>query len=807
MRIPLLILLLAGSLTAFAQTSPPQTSTEKATGVKLVFEKIFVHTDREIYAAGDTIWYKVYLINPQNNKPINISGSVHVQLISPQADVIANQLVRMQNGSGYADVQLPDSIPGGKYTLRVYTNWMRNFGDNFIFEKKLTILQAPSPPGKTEQAKLTARQKSSGPVVHFFPEGGSLVQGITSFVAIKAENAAGKGFRATGWVVSASGDTLSRFITDTLGFGLVTLLPIKGQSYRGGITGSNNIFSLPTALASGPTLRVVQADSAVRAMINLAPGSVATPSAYTLVVKHAGHTIAAQSVTAPADQPSVINIPKSILPEGIASVTVYDDKQKPLCERLVYVHHGNPSVLDVNADQSHLNAVKKVSLTITAPAASDISLAVVDRDVVPPGVSDIETYMMLQSEVRGTIEHAERYFDANNPNRYKELDVLLLTQGWRDFLWRRLADTTIRISYAPEQGISIKGQVYNSRNNKPVTGSNVSLFAPGNSAGTKLFAAKTDSAGRFWFNDLVLNGKQNIRIASLDDKGDKTGTIGLDTLAAKAPAMAIEESPAEMVIADPNAMYKKLTGGISRNTTLKTVNVKGTRRVRLRDGVVHVSLGDPQNFTITDKDAKFKTLEWYMLQNVKGAQPKPVEDGAGVVFSVIRNYDATIPSIQGTNTVTRMKAQTKRPRLIVEGREFLQMDDDEDRITQDQYFSMPITNFKHITVQKVTDGEDGRSETYLIYLTLKEDALFTNPGSLQFNVNGFYEQRAFYSPQTAQEAERAGYKPTVYWNPSVKTDAQGHADISFYNTLKGKGKIILQGVSPNGQLLSKQLDL
>ena len=49
------------STVAFAQTSPPQTS------VKLFFEKVFIHTDRAVYAAGEDFWFKTYVTNGQDN--------------------------------------------------------------------------------------------------------------------------------------------------------------------------------------------------------------------------------------------------------------------------------------------------------------------------------------------------------------------------------------------------------------------------------------------------------------------------------------------------------------------------------------------------------------------------------------------------------------------------------------------------------------------------------------------------------------------------------------------------------------------
>ena len=68
-----------------------------------------------------------------------------MELISPEAVIINREIVRMDNGLGNGDFKLSDSIPDGNYRIRAYTNWMRNFGDNFVFENRLPfiIFQVP----------------------------------------------------------------------------------------------------------------------------------------------------------------------------------------------------------------------------------------------------------------------------------------------------------------------------------------------------------------------------------------------------------------------------------------------------------------------------------------------------------------------------------------------------------------------------------------------------------------------------------------------------------------------------------------
>src|SRR5471030_1975752 len=115
---------------------------------KLFFEKTYLHTDRNLYTQGDTLWFKAYLVNAQNNQPIGTSGNLYVDLIEQDsAKVITSEIIRLDYGTGNGDISLSDSIPSGKYTLRAYTNWMRNFGDNFVDEKEINVFNT-NPPKK-----------------------------------------------------------------------------------------------------------------------------------------------------------------------------------------------------------------------------------------------------------------------------------------------------------------------------------------------------------------------------------------------------------------------------------------------------------------------------------------------------------------------------------------------------------------------------------------------------------------------------------------------------------------------------------
>ena len=91
-------------------------------------------------------------------------------------------------------------------------------------------------------------------------------------------------------------------------------------------------------------------------------------------------------------------------------------------------------------------------------------MAVTDASQVfnPVATGDnILTSLLLTSELRGRIENPAYYFMNDNPGAENALDYLMLTHGWRRFLWKEiLNDKWPVINHEPEKDVLVrKGQV------------------------------------------------------------------------------------------------------------------------------------------------------------------------------------------------------------------------------------------------------------------------------------------------------------------------------------------------------------
>jgi len=102
-------------------------------------EKVHLHLDKPYYAIGDDIWFKAYVINSLNSSPTNISNILYVELINEDDSIKKQIQLPIINGFTWGDFKLTDSLTEGNYRIRAYTQWMRNAGPAFFFDKTIKI--------------------------------------------------------------------------------------------------------------------------------------------------------------------------------------------------------------------------------------------------------------------------------------------------------------------------------------------------------------------------------------------------------------------------------------------------------------------------------------------------------------------------------------------------------------------------------------------------------------------------------------------------------------------------------------------
>ena len=119
-------------------------------------EEVYLSTDREDYVAGEDLWFNTSVVDRKSMKPSINSRIVYVELLNPQNRPVAQKRILLENGTGPGQFILADTLSSGTYTIRAYTNWMKNFLPYNCFMKDISVYNSLS--DKPFRRKVTDRK-------------------------------------------------------------------------------------------------------------------------------------------------------------------------------------------------------------------------------------------------------------------------------------------------------------------------------------------------------------------------------------------------------------------------------------------------------------------------------------------------------------------------------------------------------------------------------------------------------------------------------------------------------------------------
>ncbi|MBD2723457.1 MG2 domain-containing protein [Hymenobacter armeniacus] len=411
----------AGRLTRYEQRTP--------------HEKLFLHLDRPVYLSGETLWFKVYAVDGTYTRPLTLSSVAYVEILDAQNQPVLQGKVALRHATGQGSFVLPAALGAGTYTVRAYTSWMKNFGPESFFHSTIAVINPAVASGAhpADSASFGAQ---------FFPEGGNLVNGLASKVAVKVTDTSGRGTAARGQVFSARGAVVATFQTARLGMGTFSFTPEAGQGpYSAVVTlgqGQRISRKLSAAFAQGYVLRLE--DSTPGRLTVTVAATTSQPEMVFLL----GHSRQKVAVAIPAQ---LINgratfvVNKSHLLEGVSHLTLFNAAQQPVCERLYFQQPAHALGLTVRPDKTEYVTRDKVSLQLAAadqngPVPANLSLAVYRLDsLTSTQATSIDRYLWLTADLQGAVENPDYYFTATGPEAAATADNLMLTQGWSRFRW------------------------------------------------------------------------------------------------------------------------------------------------------------------------------------------------------------------------------------------------------------------------------------------------------------------------------------------------------------------------------------
>ena len=811
-----------GLILLFTQLSLGRSLNSRAYDSLMVTEKVYLHIDRESYYPGDDIWFKAYLIDATDRLLTNNSMNLHVELISPDLKIIDSHIVRLDNGLGNGDFHLSEKIQSGRYRLRAYTNYMRNFGDQVFFNKEITII---NPSDALNAFSDSISYESNKPEISFFPEGGSLVDNVTSKVAFKAVDDHGYGQYVSGKIYSSVGEKVGEFKSAHKGMGSFSLTPVPGLKYFAiiqTITGDSLKFELPNSFSTGVVLAISE-NRKKELAISLRTNSQTLPSILdhdlSLAVSARNISLKTYSFRMKSLN-SFFNLPTDDIPDGIVMLTLSGEDNIPLCERLVYIQNNEEVKVKVEAEKSEYNKRDSVSLKIslmdnsTIPQDAFLSLSATDSiftDNSSRFPSNISSWFLLESDVHGPVEEPSYYFDPSNAERLIDLDLLLLTQGWRDFEWKYKIN-----AYPPENGFTISGRVRKKLANKSVKNSmvNIAIFKTGKPL---IRVVPVDSSGRFCLKEEDVTGSANLIASVTGEQDDLKGWLLLDSLkyspAQVKPGVYLRNSienndqniNADQTFTENQITNKSLHTYIQYGEIRESIQKKYKLSDTITPGEVNIIAkrqdkpesaralsrrylrGTPDVELVITPDMQFYNNAYYLIKNKFLAPVKGVRLGHRLEHPLYMIDD---------NTASESDIEALPVRWI----ERIDVVNDE---ISNQAIKTPM-EFEEIRVDGKTVHVFGYTDGAISIILKKDKDIADNTiyHSVNVKFSGFNEPRIFYSPKHHATLE-SDYKPdlrtTLFWKPNIEVENNKEVLLNYYNGDNPSiVKVIVEGITTGG---------
>ena len=759
-------------------------------------ENVYLHTDRDSYTLGESLWYKAYSVYPFNNLLYNKSGILYVELISPEAKVIIKNKTKLENGIGNGDFNLVDSLgvkKPGIYQLRAYTNWNRNFDNHFIFKKEIEILNIASRESYSQPEIKKPKRKTKADIedkqlfdVQFFPEGGSLIADTNNEVAFKAVDNNGFPIAIKGSVYDSNNSLVTPFITIHEGMGKFQLNPKSGQNYYVKVSTTNGTdeikLQLPKAREEGFVLSSKMIKGKTMLIIKTNNKTFLSQQNKSIKIICKSKAVTYFNIEQPLTKQLLwLELPKDKLPSGINQITLYDSNNRPQSERLIFNNKDNDIDISINTDKKTYTPEEKVTVTVSSktkagdPLLASYSLSCTDMNGFEnKGLkTNICSYYLMESDIRGKVYNPGFYFNTKNVRRFEKLDLLLLTQGWRDFLWKEMPKPKeTRSPFLTEKGINLSGRIQGF-NKKPLVNNNITLTLF-NDGKLNMATAVSDSQGMFRFQDIMFYGESKMILTSKNNKGKDKGLLFLDNISRNALEVSFNPQLSKMdtlqnKLIKENILKKYMSFGIMPDNVLDEVEIIAKKEKQKTESIFGTA-----DRTITFDDDKQNFSSIYQMIQVK------------------------VPGIRIEGTTISF-TRFRGPALIyLDGTQYE---------SSDISFILPSDVAKIETITGAAAsilGSNGGNGALLIYM--KEGALHRDKivnSTIKQPLEGFAEPRIFYAPKPSEisnEDEKESIRNTLYWNPYVHPNEDtGITEVDYYNTnVDTHVNVTLEGITATG---------
>ncbi len=769
-------------------------------GVNFPQEKIHIHFDKEAYLPGETIWFKAYLF--EDDLPSARSTNFYASLYDDNGRLIQQQLCPIYNGVTDGHFQIPDSLQSKQLICRAYTTWMLNFDTAFLYTKAIRLINNDA---KADNSKLTKTVS-----LQFFPEGGDVIEGTKNTIAFKANYNNGLPFDISGVVKKQeTGEEIMpvKSVHDGMGRFDIDIMP-KEKFYLEWVDdkGSKQQTYLPNAKAAGVSLKLIQLkNNVIFNLVNKLPND----SLHVLMYMYQ-KVFYKTDIAVAAAEPFTGTVPVGTLPAGIMQVTVFDAQWQPVAERVAFINNSK-SALNASINNPTISTAKRgkniIEIEVADTIPSNMSLSITDADMNADAAnSTIATDLLLSGDVKGYINNPAYYF-TNAADAKQGLDVVMLTHGWRKYSWDDMRAAKMpAINFAPDNYLSVLGQVSKAAMQKLDTAELVNLIVKTKDSTQNFYFAKPDANGLikqtgliFYDTAKVLYSFNKNKLLNPQMTFGKSNYTHLQPLMINNAANYLMPDTAGYVRFSQSASLFKYyqTNGVANKTgTLETVVVKNSGRSNWKNDPVY------------KMEEKYTTGLFKGGSNTEGFDllHDEMAEAQTDIFNYI-GYKSRLLSVKYSNGGKQLvgpvmgSSDKALPLLFI----------NENVADPADLERLNIADIAYVKVIYPYFGnrDEGQIKTAIsIYYKKGDDLIDRRPKDTDLQtvkVAGYSPLKEFYAPDYSQSNTGTGTdaRTTLLWLPYIVTNAANHKiPVTFYNNdFTKKIRVVLEGVNDEGKLI------
>lgn len=426
-------------------------------------EVAYVHLNKSIYVEGEMLGFSAYVFDKYTKERSLMTSNLYCAIYDNNGDVVAEKLVFMKNGVANNIFNIDSTFTQNEYTFKAYTNYMLNFDEQNHYQQKFTVIDADN------EDEIKIKPKSEDIELQLLAEGGHLIYDVFNTVGVIAKDNNGFGIsNATAQILDSENNLISEVLLNDLGLGKTIFKPSMDNKYTLKVTANDFNKSIvindikPTGIAMSVNNHTTKIS--INFKTNDQGLNIIGNKVFHLAI-HNGSVMNLIPFSFNGTDEVSLAIDYSNLISGMNILTLFDENNQPLLERLFFNYNGikTNTVKNVSVEKNTDSLKLNLKMTnISTDKFSNLSIS-----VLPSGTksylhhNNILSSVYLQPYLRGAIENGGYYF--NNPNRKTifDLDLLLLTQGWSSYKWENIFKGEPLLDKAFERGIDVVATINN----------------------------------------------------------------------------------------------------------------------------------------------------------------------------------------------------------------------------------------------------------------------------------------------------------------------------------------------------------